>query len=174
MPQAALLNTASESYGVRRSVHAVPAVAEHSPTRRASRRRFLLEAGATVATTLGVTAAMLSPDPVRSAPDTNAGLDAVLIAACNRLIRASAACDADTSDLDAEECPLIAELEAAEAEVRAIPPRTVAGVAAKARLAIALGRQRDGTVDLSPGGVGDWTELVVWDLLRVAGEQVPA
>ncbi len=66
----------------RRAPPATPAVTEHTPTRRAPRRRFLLEAGATLALSLGATAAVLAPDPTWGAPAADAGPDAELIAAC--------------------------------------------------------------------------------------------
>ncbi len=145
-----------------------------TPPRRALRRRFLLEAGATIAASLGVTAAVLSPDPVWGAPATDAGPDAELIAACDRFTRAMRAYNADRSGLDSRLDPLWAELTTAEDEAQAIPARTLAGAAAKARVAMTLGTQPDGTVRMGDSYTGAWPEEVVRDVLRLAGIEVPA
>ena len=68
--------------------------------------RFLLEAGATVATALGITAAVLAPDPTRSAPAADAEPDAALIAACDRFIRVTDTYNAAGSPLEPEDDPL--------------------------------------------------------------------
>ncbi len=67
----------------RRVPPATPAVTEHIPPRRALRRRFLLEAGATLALSLGATAAVFAPDPVWGEA-ANAGPDTALLAAIAR------------------------------------------------------------------------------------------
>ncbi len=91
----------------RRVPPATPAVPEHASTRRSPRRRFLLEAGATIAASLGVTAGVLSPDPTWGAPVADAEPDAVLIAACT-------AFDA----LEAQECALYNSARTVEDEAR--------------------------------------------------------
>ncbi len=55
-----------------------------TPPRRALRRRFFVEAGATLALSLGATAAVLAPDPTWGAPAAVAGSDAALLAAITR------------------------------------------------------------------------------------------
>ncbi len=67
----------------RRVPPATPLMMEHTPPRRAVRRRFLMEAGATLALSLGATAAVLAPDPVWGEA-ANAGPDTALLAAIAR------------------------------------------------------------------------------------------
>ncbi len=147
---------------------------EHTSDRRSHRRRFLLDAGATLALSLGATAAVLAPDPTWGAPATDAEPDAELIAACDRYIRAMDAFEDDDSDLDFNVNPLCHAMEAAEEAAQDIPAQTMAGVIAKARVAVAMGTSRDGTVRLGNSYAGEWPGDVVRDLLRLVDGQVPA
>ncbi len=158
----------------RRVPPTAPAVTEHTPPRRAPRRRFLMEAGATLALSLGATAAVLAPDPVWGAPATDAGPDAALIAACDRYIRAVQTYDADPSDIDMDVDPLWHEVEAAREAAEDIPARTFSGLVAKAQVAVHLGTMLDGSVNLSESYALSWPGDVVRDVLGVAGIEVPA
>lgn len=79
MPKATHAPTTHRIIARRQAVAPVGGVTD----RRTHRRRFLVEASVAVAASLGVTAALLAPDPTWGAPATDGdGPDAALIAAC--------------------------------------------------------------------------------------------
>ena len=142
--------------------------------RRTPRRRFLAEAGATIAASLGVTAAVLAPDPVWGTP-VSTSPDAALIAAYDNYVRALATYNQHGGQtFDPNDDPLWHALEAAEERAADIPAETMAGLAAKARAAAAAGRMPDGSVNLGDSYAGNWPRRLVCDVLRLSGAEVPA
>ncbi len=154
----------------RRVPPAPPAATEHTLSRRAPRRRFLMEAGATIALSLGATAAVLAPDPTWGAPAAeDAGPDAELL----RLGRELTACHEakarawlaveDVRDTVLDEDPVWQAAEAAADRVRAVIAQieactatTLPGVLVKAR-ALAWCRSNDpATVETFPATWVEW------------------
>lgn len=162
----------------RRAPAAVPV--GDTPTRRASRRRFFMEAGATIVTALGVTAAVLVPDPSWGNPqEPRAGArlpdpDAHLVTLCADYIEAVRSYNEDGGTAEPEDDPAWAALNALEDRIEDTPAHTLAGVAAKSRVAAFLARNLDGTHHFGDSYTGRWPEMVVRDVLRLVGVEVPA
>jgi hypothetical protein len=114
---------------------------------------------------VGTLPTSLTPQVADAAPDP----DADLAHWCRVYVTATAAYNADPSDDD--DNPLWEAIQEAEAGIEARPPQTLAGVLAKAKMAIHLAKQEPGDRDdwgSSPAGT--WAQEVVLDLARLAGE----
>ena len=142
-----------------------------APTRRSSRRRFLAEAGATIAASLGVTAVMLSRDPSWGNPvECHGGvthLDATLLAACAEVIALQDRIDAlwaeragDEDAIDAAVAPIEAEQEEPLERVCALRATTLAGHQARVRALLAWDKDPPTADD------GCWNDAMVGALLR--------
>ncbi len=152
-----------------------------APPRRAPRRRFLLEAGATIALSLGATAAVLAPDPTWATPAA-AEPDAELLAACaefDRLDRSHGAIvnAAKTSAEEEEADRLVSAMEerwqAALDAVCSLRATTVAGHRARAAsLALFVGGSKRMEADAEAGGY--WDERLCAALVRDLVGEVPA
>ncbi|WP_135469815.1 hypothetical protein [Crenalkalicoccus roseus] len=133
------------------------AMTDHTP----SRRGFLGHlAGAAAASGIvhGCAGAIAAPNP-----------DARLIRLCAEYVEALAAYNRDGGQLECAEDPLWHAVAAAEARLDGLTAHTLPGVIAKARVAMHLARQPDGSEDFSSSYTGDWPEQVVRDLLRLQG-----
>ncbi len=137
-PASAGVNAPAHLAAVRR---APAASGGDAPQRRAVRRRFLLEAGATLALSLGATAAVLAPDPTWGAPAADP--DAELIRLCQAAVDNSLqflSLSQDTADLrlprpanvERKFAKLVERTWEARETISAIPAHTLAGARAKA------------------------------------------
>ncbi len=145
---------------------AVPAPVGDAPDRRASRRRFLAETGATIAAALGVTAAVLAPDPNWGAATTS-NPDAALLALCAAFHALHAEAEATTTD----EALTAAQERRREVQhqLQPIAPITAAGQAANAKVAMHL-------LDEAFGSrfPGDFLDFGLTTLAEIAGTPLPA
>jgi opacity protein-like surface antigen len=117
--------------------------------------------GALVAS-LGLAAA-----PVAASPNP----DAELIHWCGVYVAACAAYNASSTDDDGGADPMWDAIMAAEAEIDARPPQTLASVIKKARVAIQLLKQEpEERSDWGSLPAGSWAREVVLDLARLFGE----
>lgn len=123
-------------------------------------RRGLLAA---VVVTPLVSAAVASPHP-----------DAELIRLCAEFCSLHEVCHALPDDVDLDgDCPEWNRLEAVDGLIRARPATTLDGLVAKATAVYRWALQPDGTLDFSASFTGEWPELIVQDLLRMAGALAP-
>jgi len=132
-------------------------------------RRAMIGAGSAVLA--------LAALPAVAAADPNP--DAELIAACDAYIRAWRACNTLIAPAglarDEEEQFFVAayeRLDALERRTTDFTAKTVAGVFAEARVAKCVGYNPTGLSSFDGGHGSEWTERVMWSLLRVHGEAV--
>lgn len=137
-------------------------------------RRRLLSGAAAALTGAGFAAAVLSPDPVWGEPVQVVGPDDELIAACGEYVTAVNAYNAPNEREDPANDEMWAEMKDLEDWIEETPSRTLAGLAAKARVVALLARNPDGTHSFGDSYTGRWPEQVVRDVLRLVGEEVPA
>lgn len=97
--------------------------------------------------------------------------DAELIAACAEHARCHRVINADVSDRDCEDHPLWALYLRCESVIDNAQPRTMTGLAAKARAALLEASMPDGHESWDDGAQG-WAADLVRDLVRLGGEDV--
>ncbi|MGI4951199.1 MAG: hypothetical protein ACRYGM_05290 [Janthinobacterium lividum] len=122
-----------------------------------SGRRALFGAAAALVVTPAAMASLSNPD-------------AELIARCTAYIEAVIAYDGHGGETENEDDdPFWHRLTAARTALRGMRATTLAGVEAKARVAMHLAHQPSGRHDFDTGFVLDWPEQVVRDLLAIQG-----
>jgi hypothetical protein len=111
--------------------------------------------------------------PAMAAIDIVRDPDAEVIRLCGEYIEAVTAYNAHHNAhggcLACEDDPLWHAILAVKQKLDGLAPRTIEGVAAKARVAVFLARQVDGSENFSESYTLDWPERVICDLLRLAG-----
>ena len=106
--------------------------------------------------------------PAMAAIDIVRDPDAEVIRLCGEYMQAVDALNAHGGRLECEDDPLWHAISAVKRKLDGLAPRTIEGVAAKARVAVFLARQVDGSENFSEGFTLDWPERVVRDILRLA------